>query len=280
MRLASFFRNGIATLFVAACGGAAAGAASGVNANMSITADMLLKMPPQEIAQLVGDSDKVWVAKTFYSDRPLGGGLSAITLFAMPEPLAENICTVELKHISLDAIRPEHNTAESLPAYHASEKMFESLFVVAAPPDGTHGLQHDTLTDRCHHTAIRSDFMARSGASNVFTSASSEIATAGAKIFGIVVAMARSQRKPLPFSLECDSPMEHFCEDSQNKLAKLSATDFESANRCIEAGCVRLQGFDGHFGWSVDIYSDIESESPNVVRITRVKMTFVPEPVI
>lgn len=280
MRFAKFSRDNIAALLVVACAGTAAGAASDTHTNSVITAKMLLKMSPQEIAQLVGDNGKVWVAKTLYSDSPLGTGLSAIVLFSRPEPLAENICAVDLNHISLDAMQPEHDIANDTASYRASEKTIEHLFAIPAPANGASIPQHGALADRCQHTVIRPDYMARTGADNVFASTTPEMASAGAKAFDVAVATARDHQLPLSFALECSSPMEHVCEEPRNTLAKLTATDFESVSHCTEDDCIRVQGFDGRFDWSLDIYSDRKSEDPKSIRITRVKMVLVPEPVI
>jgi hypothetical protein len=223
-------RLGLAAIWIAVL------AATAQAGNSAKTATELWQMPPRAIAEFAGADDGDWVAKTVYSAVPMGGGVSAIVLFARPVENA-GICTVAM--VSISFATDEQGMARDLAAYRVSGTSRSSGFAVA---DGD-----------CAHTTIRTDFMKRSGADNVFAASSPADASHGADRFAGALALIRDTGKPLRFALSCESAPKDLCRYPREMLAKLKATDFEETGVCGGDDCAFVQGFDGHFDWRLEM---------------------------
>jgi hypothetical protein len=200
-----------------------------------VTAE-LYQMSPQAIAQLAGAGDGDWVAKTAYPAVALGGGVSAMVLFARPAPATANICAVDILQVSF-ATDQQGMPGETTP-YRVAGTSRSRAFAIA--------------TDDCAHTTIHPDFMKREGADNVFTASSPEDASRGAKRFAAVLAAARDKQEPLPYAFACKDS-NGACNSPRKMLTTLNATDFEEAGRCAGDDCLFVQGFDGHFDWRLEM---------------------------
>jgi hypothetical protein len=221
-----------------------------------ITAEALLAMKPADMGHFLGAEDKSWVAMTAYPALPLGGGLRSIELFAAPQPATANICSVEMLSVGIAPVVPGAAWQDPATRYHAGGRSVSSAFLVADVD--------------CPRTAIRTDFMAHSGADNVFTASSPETAAAGVQAFAAVVAAAASTTA-LPFALDCQGAARG-CDRARDFLAQRDVRSFESVDGC-GSDCLAIHGFVYGMDWTVAIVQHGGD-------VTAVHMTAVFEPVI
>lgn len=238
-------RLGFATIGIVAL------AATAWASDATKTETELWQMTPQQLAQFAGAGDGDWVAKTAYAAVPMGGGVSAIRLFARPVE-DTGICTVAMVTISFSTT--EQGMPGNATPYRVSGTSTSSGFAVAE--------------GGCAHTAIRTDFMMHSGADNVFMAPSVAEASHGADRFAGALALARDTSKPLQYPLSCESVLKGLCRSPREKLASLKETDFEEVGLCAGDNCIFIQGFDGHSSWRLEM-----ARTGAVLKIT-------PEPVI
>jgi hypothetical protein len=221
-----------------------------------ITADALLAMKPSAIGHFLGADDKLWVAMISYPAMPFGGGLRSIELFAAPQPATANICRVEMLSVGVAPAVPGASAQNPATRYRAGARTASSAFLIADAD--------------CPRTAIRTDFMAHSGADNVFTAPLPETAAAGAQAFAAIVAAAASDNA-LPFALDCKGAARG-CDRPRDFLAQRDSRNFESVDSC-GSNCLAIHGFVYGMDWTAAIV-----QQGGIV--TAVHVTAVFEPVI
>jgi hypothetical protein len=225
----------------------------------TFTARTIASMSPAELGHLAGADDKSWVAATLYPAVPLGGGINSARLFAVPEPLSGDVCRVEELSVGFERTGSQDGQPQDDTHYRMTESGASSAYLVA--DDGG-----------CSRTAIGRDLMARSGADNVFTAPSDDLAIRGAKAFAGVLAAASRQGNRLPFAYDCDSGS-GFCMTPRTALTKLDRHRLESIEACDHDDCVSVRGYDGHYDWTMEITFDRQS------RVSAVRLSAALEPV-
>jgi hypothetical protein len=215
---------------------AASAASHAAPSEDGIAADALLAMKPAEIGRVLDAEGKPWVAMTSYPAAPFGSGLHSIELFAAPQPVAANICRVEMLSVGFAPIVSSAALQDPATRYRAGARSAESAFLVADAD--------------CPHTVIRTDFMAHSGADNVFTASTPQVAAAGAQAFAAVVAAAASD-SALPFTLDCQGAARG-CDQARDFLAQRDIRSFESIDSC-GSDCLTIRGFVYGMDWTVAI---------------------------